>query len=99
MHNCANQEEIHIGHDGMYEWWVLISFGHTFLFGSYKLSIAHRTKLLFLIAEDVLLLEDEQNVVNNFQLNRTHTIKIFLLSSTNIIPWMVLEIQWTLHLR
>lgn len=54
LHNCAHQGGIHINH-GIHEYWVLLSFGSTVLFASYKLSLADRTKLLFLIAEVIYL--------------------------------------------
>lgn len=54
LHNCAHQGGIHINH-GIHGYWVLISFGSTVLFASYKLSLADRTKLLFLIAEVIYL--------------------------------------------
>lgn len=50
-------------HYGIHGWWVLISFGPTLLFASYKWSIAHRTQLLFLVAEVFFALE-EQNVIS-----------------------------------
>lgn len=54
LQNCAHQGGIRIN-QGINGYWVLISFGSTVLFASYKLSLADRTKLLFLMAEVVYL--------------------------------------------